>query len=489
MSTTFLYSPPQPERTVMVSRGVGPNKRLDDTVDHLAHGFLPVNPKILEDIRAKFQSGDLGTDRATLLETLKMDPALFLYYLKNLPQLTNSAVPPDDPFEALKVIEQEKLEHLFSVRPGDISFHKLDKITKPQALRLQHTMVSSAAAQELATQVELPLGVAFGAAMLRQLTLSLLAWNYPAIYSRALSTCRAKESNLEAELEKQLGVSVQQLAQRFSVLWTVGPELRRAVGSASSDVMPRALQSVRDICTVSELFAKSKDPAHYPKAQALWEKTTQELTTPLSPEFDDSVKRMVRISAQHYADASEQIFSAPLFEEFHEVPATVVVDSLVAKKNPYVARCPEELRTFFRAIYEGCKFAEVNVDGIRVLVDHLIPAAGFSRGCLYLLDGDSRNIRPALRIGDVPLAHYPTTWPDDGSKVAAFIRSSVPSTWEGQGLSGRYGEVIVAGLNGDKLSGVLYLELTPPEGEKRELKHILHFNAIRRAFLDCLGEI
>lgn len=52
--------------------------------------------------------------------------------------------------------------------------------------------------------------------MFRQLGLDLISWNYPSIYSRAITAHRVRGTELDLELDKLLGISPLQIGRLFA---------------------------------------------------------------------------------------------------------------------------------------------------------------------------------------------------------------------------------------------------------------------------------
>ncbi len=491
----FTYQPPEPERTIAVRRAPGQTLTLDRTVSHLYKGGVPADPIALRSLKNRFTDGTYKKNRAQLLKDLKSDPGLFIHYLRHI---YTSGIDPEvhpDPVAALAVLEDEKLEKLFEVEASDISVHQISAITKTQALRLQHSMLSAHSAEALATKNSVAPGLAYSSAMLRQLALNLIAWNYPTIFSRALNAHRTRKVDILDELQKQLGTSPLQIVSRIIADWNLGSELRRSsqpeqFRRQEGETLEEAdgKLNIQQICEISELYAKSHDRANYPEAEKQWRDVEPKLRERFGETFLENIEEEILASLSHYERSAPKVFCAPLFAKAAVNIGERGSNGNTVSRNSFALRCPEELYNSFSDAYEQLKLGEVSVEAVRHLVDVTVPLAGFQRGCLYLASKDGTKLRPTLRVGDMPLSLYSEVGHREQSPVVDCLITTVPIRWVGEGIRGAEVEIIAGSLGALRHPGVLYLELSRVLSLELSEEVLLYFHAIRKAFLDFLAD-
>src|SRR5262249_37415849 len=150
-----------------------------------------------------------------------------------------------------------------------------------QALRFRESLLSASAAEILASKNAIDPEDGFSCGLLRQLGLTLIAWNYPRVYNRAME-CITPNEGLDFQLQKVLGFSPSLLGLTFAQRWNLSDEILVALGDrkkrfsvSASERSDSGAQHVGEmlskICEVSEALARANDPEHYPTALRDWE--------------------------------------------------------------------------------------------------------------------------------------------------------------------------------------------------------------------------
>ena len=495
--TSFSYRPPTGDRKVKAMIGRSTNRRVDSSIEHMTKGGIPLNPAALKVARETLESREFETNPAALIEAVKSDPGLFIHVAKNMKSLVEEVRDGVDPLAQLANIEEKKLVKLFGVNDRDASAHRLRDATPAQILRVQHSVISSRAAEALGPKVNISADLAFSGAILRQVGHSMLAWNYPDIYARALLHQRSKGANLDQELQKLVGMTPAQVAMRVAAEWSLSPELRWAVAVDPQRMPPHHLVakgvegegklSLRDVCDLSELFAKANDPAHYPDAPEKWSEAESTIAETVGIYLPDLVAAPIQKSLLSLAQITQQELHTPFFKP----PAQPVVLSDAQRAaldgNPYIRRCPLEAKLQFEEVYRHLLTDGISVDAIRVLVDSIIPKLGFVAGCLYIFKPESGVLKPTLRVGDLPLSSYPTLRENESNPVAESLHSSVLLKSPFSPFNNMQGAHLYCSLMSEKHRGVLHLEVAPDKAENPEHQAALLFNLIRQCLVDCLG--
>lgn len=227
----------------------------------------------------------------------------------------------NESLEALSQLEEEKLSHILGTPPSQISQHSFRHANKPQAKQLQFSIVSTQAAEEIAKRVELPADMAFSSANLRQLGLYLISWNYPRIYSRVLTNHRKEGADIDFELQRLLGLTPKQVGARLAQKWRLHPSIIKPLGSAADDVTLRTREknesefTMTDVCEVSELYAKTKDPETYPEAEEVWSSNEDSIIQVIGEETFERIEQKVEESVELYVDVSDVIKKLPILGE------------------------------------------------------------------------------------------------------------------------------------------------------------------------------
>ncbi|MDC0357549.1 hypothetical protein OAO01_01940 [Oligoflexia bacterium] len=493
----FLYQPKRSDRKVRVVRATDPAKEAKGAVDHMSEGWLPANPKLLKQIQENIQNGNYTNNPDKLIHDLKKDPALFFHGVRNLRGVVENLEIDMEPIEELRKLEDEKLEKIFSISAKDLSTHQFHRATKIQAKQLQFSLFSSNAAEKIAPKVSRDPELAFSSASFRQLGIHLIAWNYPTIYARVLSAHRVKGANIDFELQKMLGVSPLQVGMRFASKWGMGSAIKRALSPVSvrekqkdasdNSIVDVANMSLQDICEVSELYAQMQDPETFPHAEEIWVNNEAIMTQLLDEQAMHDIEAQVRESCLTHQDTTLIMASVPVLEKAVQVDEAAHHKDDLLRRNTYLQRCPDFLIDKFNAVYQQLEESRMSVDAIRTLVDAVIPAAGFVRGCLFLLDADTLELRPALRIGDRPLSNYRSFMYDSRNGIMASLHSSFPLKREAVGITGRSTSQICGPLQNTNYPGVLYLEVDENSDEDPTHNANNYFHAICQAINDCFG--
>ena len=493
----FIYQVEPEEVSKSVKLGP-PDQKAENTLRHIAKGWLPVNPHLFKRVRDALKLGS-ALKRDQLVKPIKQDPGLYLYLARSLKQLAPEAERHFDPIEELHKLEHEKLATLFDVSESQISTHRLKETSKLQALRLQHSLVSAAAAEVLAPHAQLTPARAFTAASFHQLGLNLIAWNYPHIYSRYMTRVRAGSPEATAELRAILGLSPLEIGIRFAGTWQIYPEVRSTLALLPNgqprkfEQQPRGTDTtapLTDVIAVAELYADLKDPVFYPNTKGIWSDLQPQLGTifplPVLAQADAQVTAALKL----YVDLSDVIASVPLApkaEASHKGDERARQAQDVFDRNPYLRRCPEQVCTLFARVYAQIEPGTFSLNALRTLSNATIPVLGFDHGCLFFLDADNRTLSPALRVGGRSLTDYQDFFrqPDRGIQASPY--NSAPFMTQGIGIMGKPVTHVAGSLDNDRYFGVLYLEIAEAVTEDAQRDPLLLFKAVRKALNDAMG--
>lgn len=492
MTTSFRYEPAVPDRKIGVRYGRPPNHKRDSTLKHLAQGDFPINLKHIRDICSRIENGLLTENRALLIEEVKKDPALFLHCTKHIQATSTRSVHPSDPFQELLTLENEQLSALFSRASKTKLKHSLAKANSIQAVQSSQMALSTTAAEGLASRIDFNPNIAYAASAFHNLGAALLAWNYPAIYSLAVSQSNRHGIPLDTQLRNALGITPHEIEEAFGGVWGMMPDVMYAFHQKSAQGHFIAAEggkemTLKRLCETAELYAQTKDPAHFPDAESKWSNQLESLENNFGANFRDDLDSQIveplRLLAQEAPATQKLTITKELFGA-----SLSISDSSLPPGNSYIARCTIDIQREFQEVYRRIEPGKISVDAIRILVDSVIQKCGFDRGCLYLLDNDKGLLRPALRVGDIPLARYPICLLNESNEIGASVFSAIPVKFENKNFDGEIVNKIVAGLQNKNHPGVLYLEFSDIFSQKPLNDSVLLFQAIRASLDDCLGD-
>ena len=479
------------------------DRRLERAREHVNKFWFPVNQVLVEKIRAGLASGAYELDLDFLLFEIKTDLALFTHCLRRVGQMMRAEgahlIGCVNPMDFLRWAGVERLNEIISDDELLHSKHALEGIGSDQLSPLQKAIVSASAAEVISQTQNLNPEIGFSAGLLRQLGLILIAWNYPQVYHTALTNLRPG-ADIDVSLSQALGFSPVMLAMALANEWGLAPEFNavwsgqetlNSSGTAPLSNTTELLKRLRKICEVSEVLARANAPDLYPQAEHDWQTAKREIVAMLGSENLGLIQRQVRENCENYVAHYPQLFDG--LAEFN--PPKRIDARLKAKairENPYLCHCPPTLRNKLLALYAGFDSDRVSRDNLLVLINEIIPQAGYSGGSIYVLDPGTNLLMPRVKIGEV---HLLTPAPVsctanigmDAAIAAAFCCAG-PILEQVDDDDGEV-ECYVAGVIGEERKiGVLYLEipaLLGPLGE--EANRLLRFKAIRRALIDCLN--
>lgn len=474
-----MLPPHTPSKPVLMS---GLERRLERAREHVSKLWFPADPEILGRIRAGFKTGD-SLDSELIFNQIRNDFALFTYCLKGVTKLLASerVAPPKDltPLQVLRWAGLPRIQKILFDGEEEISFHNLREISDFQAARLKEALVSASAAEVLAEHAALDPDTGYSAALLRQLGLALIAWNYPALYRRSLA---AKDGGgLDEALARALGFSPALLGAAVMRDWPLQTEVQAAVLEPSRAVRTNSPGKLEHICRISEMLSRANAPEHHPSAAADWQQAQREIRTALGSEGLELIQLRAETHGKHYADLAvvglEDIVMIEPARRVHVHTGTALV-----RNNRHIKSCPPLLGRKLRDLYGDIVPGRIDRANINTLIREIIPSAGFSAGAIYILDPIELRLVPRMKIGEpqrrslIPLA---VTGTGDPIMTAFQCRAPVQDS-TGDGVA-----ILAGSIGEENRAGVIYLEF--PQILASSPRVLTAFKAIRKALDDCLG--
>jgi hypothetical protein len=476
----------------------GLSKGLRDAIVYAGKGWIPINNDAVDKIKRRLASKEYEGNRELLIEDLKGDISLFALTVRCLDDFIVPDQRDQHPISLLRALDLETIRKLVFHCDG-VTTHRLEQATELQQLCTRHALISCGASQVIASHVDHDPHEVATAAMLRQLGLMLVAWNYPRTYQKAISSITASGGSLDEVLFSYLGFAPSKLGQQLAIDWSQDPGLFVAIGAAvpahlsvsdlSEEEYTKA-KEVAEICEIGEALARVNDPSHFPAASKEWEAVLAELTDYLGSDGLEKIKESLTKTYSSYLTVNPKLldFDTDLKKKARATNNVVAQKMIAANQN--VKKCPAHLQELFKEVYSEVREAAISIDALNVLVKQLIPRSGFIRGCVYLSDAEKGTLVPKLKIGDVDINRFKVL--RSGSSryshpVLEALTCQIPIKQENVIM---YGEMVshVTGVFGtrDKV-GVLYLEMGHDLLTMTGNEPLIIFKAIRHALNDCLN--
>ncbi|RMG42265.1 MAG: HDOD domain-containing protein [Candidatus Dadabacteria bacterium] len=478
------------------------NRNLMRACKKVKSAWFPANPELLTRVVSGLHEGVYDLDIDFLIDELKTDCALFLYCLKELLQLIEErrlrVAPFGTPVELFRSAGTEAFREILPKKATAISSYSFQDGTRLQLLRLQQSMISASTAEVLAEHSLLDPDLSYSAALLRQLGLTLIAWNYPSLFERTLESLTEKRS-LDSELTRQLGFSPVLLAVTIAREWGLSAELCAAMGDREATEEFRGQQAreisetaehLAKICEIGEALARASNPEHYPSAREDWKTAKEEIEQIAGETGIKKIREKLKVHCENYISSAPDIFSK--LKNFEpESHLNRQKSSILYRDNRYVHLCPADIQEMFRTLYSSMTPDKIRRENIAYIAKEIIPALGFRRGCIYLLDPENITLVPRLQIGESSLKDFSTL---DGrmtasanNPVIAAYRCRTPIMENGD-PENPFSFSYIAGVLGEiQKSGVIYLEFPAALATDSRRDQLAYFKAASKALHDALN--
>ncbi len=469
-------------------------RRVERAVDYVSDRWFPVNPDVLGRIRADLSAGAYGDDAAIVFTEVRQDFSLFLYCLRELTGMLRAvgAEIPANPRELFVTAGIERLREVLAIDEQEISRHRIKAMTPLQRGRFEEALLSASTAQVIAEAHQLDGNACFSAALLRQLGLTLISWNYPIVYERAVQSL-GETGDLDIGITKILGYSPSLLAVRILENWGLHSEMIEAFEPSEADwfesealVGATAAPTFASICTVAEALARANHPDVYPTAERDWNRARTVITRELGADGLRIIRSIFLENCAGYVGVLRSVFRGgtmldPAYRQFSHRHAGLL------DRNPYIAQCRPHLEKRLTAFYEElARSSEISQQQIMALAHDIIPAAGFTGGRVYTIEPTLSKLVPQLNFGQ-PRATS-VEWIDAtqvSDPVARAFESITPITTEHEVDELRL--VSIAGVLGySQRVGVVSLELPRQIFIQSTAAYLVHFKAVTQSFNECL---
>lgn len=489
------------------SSSAGDNKDqkagLRRAVTHVNSLWFPINVELLERVKAGLSEGKYDLDLEFLINDLKGDLALFTYTIKGLCEIIEREQG-NSSFGELSVRALfdsagiARIQKVLAVPANQITRHATNSSTNSQVETVEAALISASAAELLAERTGVDGVDSYSSAVLRQLGLTLIAYNYPTAFRKALASTGGGK-DLDISLSEQLGFSPILLASAVVQQWRpLSRAIRFAVGgerALNPEELPRsaeaqsAAQAIQKLCEVGEALVRASAPARYPTAANDWKKAKEYVESTLGHDGLHKIAEKVRENCSGYVKLfpgmmeRAQNFSPEL--KLHEHQSAELV-----AQNPLISQCLPPLKIALTELYAKLESGIEVKESLQHLVSRVIPVSGFTSGAVFTLDPTLNALVPRLKFGQTELRKIASiqlggsTGASDCVTLGFTCNAPIVENYQ---LSDENEVGLVCGAIGvSQVIGVLYVEY--PYAVLKELSGgaLVHFKAIREALNDCL---
>ena len=462
-------------------------KHVTLAVKYASDSWFPVSPDLVSQVRGNIVKGNYERECDALLADVEQDHALTTFLMKEfLPQLTAVVSCEASPLSTLREVGYQRLSESICRKGLSYSIHSLRTASREQVSRIAQSVIATGTTRILSEARCLPIDLGFSAAMMRQLGLSLIAWNYPHVYTRAISSLKPGDT-VDERIGRVLGFTPATLALKLSAEWHLSPTVRFAMGdttalrSLNTDVLKNYAINLSQICAVGEALARAHDPHHYPSAADDWELARQEITSALGSQGMHEIASWIMAHCDVYQSVVGTLFpneGTSIFTAGPQ-PEPEAPSLYEACQSPL----RDALDTLAAAIDDG---AESKVS-LQILLKKVVPAGGFARGCVYLVDPGTHTLTPRLPLGDSNIAKFKPidylSGTEGGSPILSAFHANTPIIERNVKVGEQATTIYSGSLGQSPRIGVIYLEASaslsaqiPPEILD------IHFEAVKEAF-------
>lgn len=458
-------------------------RRIDRALQHVLKPWFPINQDVLQIVRKRFADGDYEKVPGELLKDLKGDFALFTLVVKELLQVGKaagaSAATLHNPVELIKWAGPQRILAILANDKKLPVIHSLHWSEPFQISRLRETAISATTASLLSEKKNLDPEVGFARSVVREIGLNLIAWNYPSLYSKVIEGLKPGQ-NLDDELSKELGFTPTLLAVRI---------MRPDVDQEDPQVeeVERQWNLYDDLCEIGEALARAEHPETYPSAENDWKKAEAFLSETVGADAIQLVKGRAQEHTSRYEKSLPNTFgTVAAFNperniRVHKKMVRVIDEALLKQ-------CSHVVQSALKALYADMDGEKVSRAAVETLIKRIIPQAGFTGGCVFVIDPTTLTLKPRTVIGRVALRSTKDVALDPGDHAVTALSNTEALVVESrEDLSSSALAGIYRALGEQRKVGVLYLEspsgIDSPSTRERAL---VTFEAMRRALSDVL---
>lgn len=475
------------------------SNRIQRAANRVTDYWIPFNPQVMRKVICGLEYGAYDDRLDQLIRDISGDLSLFSFCTLKLIELMKERgdefAGSFDPLTALYSSSVQQLKSILTHRAEKTSAHSFEAGTELQVSRFHEAFVSAGASRVLGEQECNDGDMFFRAALIRQLGLALIAWNYPSVYEECMQELPSGKS-LDVALAARLGFSPTLLATRLFVNCGVPLQSCQRFGLYENDDLIDEDSFIREsvgntlakVCSIGEALARAQYPDRYPTARDDWEYASRAVRNRLGEGGMGLIQEQLTDLMADYIDYAPDIFRAgTLVDPINSVKTGD--DDQPKRRNPYLLECAPQEQEALKRLYEKLDSDPLSGNNLRVFFDDTFSATKFSGGCIFTVDPTTMKFIPQVELGQLTIRSCEAVdysiAASNSDSVSVAYQSSEPVIGYSISNSGELYSVLSGVIGVSQRVGVLYLEIPGLVSDRP--KEVMHFNAMRFAINDCLG--
>lgn len=373
------------------------DRHLQLALSYVTDAWCPINQFNQKKIRELVNSDNHSYIKENLITELKSDPSLMLHVIRECRRFRK------DP---IKVIGEPDLNLLKIILSGEAtSTHQLSAASEHQKSRMFEEAIGLEVASKLSYETDSDPLLTISTAAIRQFGLTLISWNYPHVYARAVKSA-SPSKKLEDILESVLGFAPESLAIQLGVSLSMPPTVMLALGVSVRGEIDPEIKNISDqiskICKIGESFARMENPSLKESESSRWELLKQEATDLLGYDGLYTLKNHIKSYISKLVTANPEIYT--------EVAASLPKKQInnygkqLRDNNSYIKHCTPIVKECISSVYELIIQDSISKEALDKIVHEIIPVAGFLSGAVYLLDPHKLLLVPKFVMGTEKLS-------------------------------------------------------------------------------------
>jgi hypothetical protein len=482
------------------------NRRLERACGHVEDLWFPINSQLLGQIKSEITNSGGEMQAEALIARISSDVSLFFFCLREscrMLQEDGVELPAESsPQRILEHAGVERLKTILATEVQSVSRHSFERITPCQRQRFEEMLLSCSTSESLARYFEIDREFARSCALARQLGLTLIAWNYPDVFEKALAQIRP-ETPLDVILSQILGFSPLLLSLTLLRRWGlsssftdaligVGESIDLGVSSPEEQAERAEAEAIEGtlvrLCRIGEALARANYPETYPTARSDWADALEVIEHHLGEDGLDTIRERFLENSSTYVTFCPSAFKGGLILDPIARQREHLVKSWRAG-NPWMEQCREYLRQRLESFYLSLPEAEVASKHLELLVREVLPSAGYRRGCIFTIDPGTQCLMPRLCVGTARLEDYSRVQYDSEvdslNAVARAFNERKMITTRPINKDDEFAHLSHV-LGYSQRIGVLHLTLPVALLDQDSAQHEVHVKALSQALNDCL---
>lgn len=268
-----------------------------------------------------------------------------------------------------------------SSRPqSKLEIQQLESATTCQISQRLVSSLAPSAAHRFAQALRADLEKTYLTSFIKQLGMELLSWNYPRLFSSQISDARAAKISIDDSIRGMFGFSAEQLGVSVLRQFPLGKDIIIFNSNLGPSLQQSDAFAIPQISSLGELFARAQAPSTVKEGVKDWEHATQRLSRSLPSElWLELLSDLEKLKSSLTTSNEATFLKTPTKQEEKrkEKPAD----------SPFNRTEKTALQKALMKVYQNLTPGGSAQTAIEVLGDEVLPAAGFAKGCVYLLDG------------------------------------------------------------------------------------------------------